>query len=169
MDEMTIPEPTENKLNIPSLNTYRVQIPVVGVTPLICNYFDPESKKDFIISQNGGGKAKTKKENRTPAKITREFENSRYRFSDTRDTDGFPAAGFKAAMVRAAKSCGIAMTDAKAFFHVIPDGSTLCGIPLVEINGKPVMREDHVNQRGTPNLVYRAGYNDWSAKCHNRI
>ena len=141
----------------------RLTIQIAGITPLITNYFDPKSMEEFIASQNKDGAAKEKRRNRTEAVIKDEYERSKYPFSDGTGY-GVPADGFKAAMVRGAKQSKMSMTDAKAMFHIVPDGYTLEGKSLVKIHGgEPFMHRTNVNQKGTPNLVFRACWNEW--KC----
>ena len=75
---------------------------------------------------------------------------------------GFPAVGFKAAMVRAGKLQDMPMTETRGKFHVLaePDGEG-----LVEIKGKCRMRDDIVRlASGVADIRFRAEYTNWSAE-----
>ncbi|KKL28914.1 hypothetical protein LCGC14_2370360, partial [marine sediment metagenome] len=72
---------------------------------------------------------------------------------------GFPAVGFKSAMVRAGKQLGYVMADLKGMFFVKPDEGD-----LVEIHGKHRLREDMVRiGMGTSDIRFRAEYPTWNA------
>ena len=148
---------------IVSLNVKSVQVPIVGIAPLIVSRFDEKSKTQIAeigkaeqtLKQGG------KKKNISDPK--EQYEKSIYYFADGK-TCGFPAVAFKAAMVTAAyRTYGRPQTVTRAAFHVIADDPAT---GLVKINGEHRMREDMVRV-GTINKVasprYRAEFPAWSA------
>ena len=71
----------------------------------------------------------------------KEFIKSAYQQSD--GTFGFPASAFKQCAVRAGKGIGLAMTDARTLFFVLPNAPDGECVSLK--SNKPVMRKDPVN------------------------
>lgn len=138
-------------------NIQVITLPIVGKTPLIVHRFDEKARQEMLDNQTK--KAKKAKEAKDPEAC---YMRSRYIMEDGRD--GFPAVGFKAAAVRAAKLvAGITMTDARQMFFVVGDGRTPTGEECVAIKGEPTMREDVCRvSNGNPDLRYRAEYRDWS-------
>lgn len=131
-------------------------IPIVGTAPLIVHRFDEKAKEMMLQAQQT--KTRAKKEPKNPVG---DFERSMYRFPD--GGHGFPAVGFKAAMVDAARLFdGVKMTELRAALHVVGEGLD----QLVRIIGdEPRMREDTVRVgMGTADLRYRAEYTEWSAE-----
>lgn len=142
-------------VEIPAMKINLAQFKVKSLKPLIVNQF-PEKAKKMII-EKVTGKAKTGREARKPKE---EYKASLYLFPDGKKT-GFPAVGFKAAMVRAAKQLGLPMTETRGKFHVVGDDPTG---ELVEIKGKHQMREDMVRlANGSADVRYRAEYPKWEA------
>lgn len=89
---------------------------------------------------------------------------------------GFPSIAFKAAAVNACSFIdGITKVEARGAFHVLPsliDGKEPAidneGTSLVEIFGKPVMREDMVRiAMGTADIRHRGEFRQWA--CNLRI
>lgn len=138
-------------------NIETLTLPIVGKTPLIVHRFDEKSRAQMLDKQMK--KAKAPKQAKDPKDC---YQRSKYIMEDGRD--GFPAVGFKAAAVRAAKLVdGITMTDARQMFFVVGDGRTPTGEECVAITGEPSMREDVCRvSGGTADLRYRAEYRDWS-------
>lgn len=149
----------EDGIYIARLKAATLLIPIKGTTPLIVHNFSQKSKQMMLDSQQG---KKTPKEKRDPHQ---EFSNSLYRLEG--GGYGFPASGFKAATVGAARFYGktvITMTDLRQFlfFHgiVTPEDPQI----LVQIHGEPQMREDVVRiGKGVADLRYRAEFREWSA------
>ena len=140
-----------------------IQVPIVGVTPLIMHRFDEKSKRqmDEAAEAEKGLKQGGKKKNIADPK--EDYENSIYYLSNGKDY-GFPALAFKAAMVSAAyRAYGKKMTIANSAFQVLADDSET---GLVKINGTPRMREDMVRIGGITKVAsprYRAEFPTWSA------
>jgi hypothetical protein len=78
-----------------------VTIPIVGISPLIVHRFSEKAIK--MIQDKQAGKAKNKKHDiRDPEG---DFEGAKH--VSVLGWEGFPAAGFKAAMIRGAKMIGM--------------------------------------------------------------
>lgn len=132
----------------------QVQITVKGTAPLIQHKFSAKAKQMMADAQQQ--RTRTKKEAKNPEQL---YLDSLYQFDD--GGYGFPAAGFKAAIVGAARYFdGVAMTQLKPGIFVLGEGPQ----QLVRITGTPHMREDNVRiAMGTADLRYRGQFDDWSA------
>lgn len=134
---------------------------IVGIAPLIVNCFGHGVE---ILEEVSDAKEKgLKKAGMVKLTPEEEYEKTLYYLSDGVRT-GFPAVGFKAAMVRAGKTCGEVMVDLRTKFHIIADDPET---GLIEIHGTPRMRTDVVKVGGmtkTSAPRYRAEYPEWSAK-----
>jgi len=141
------------EITITELTFAQVEIKIIGKTPLIVHRFDEKSKKQMLDKQTK--KELKGKEAKDPQQ---QYLNSIYFFKDGRRT-GFPANGFKAAMVRAGKQLGMIMTDLRGQFWLLDDGEN-----LIEINGTHRLREDVVRLNGgTADIRFRAEYPVWEA------
>ena len=130
-----------------------IHVEVEGLTPLIVHKFSEKAKRQMLEDQV---KTKTKAK-RDPQDPDKEYNAARYILPDGRD--GFPAVGFKAAIVGAARFYdGISMIALKQAIYIQGVGSE----QLIPIIGDPQMREDvtRVGQ-GTANLRYRPEYWPW--------
>lgn len=146
----------QNKtVEIIELSIQKVVVQIIGISPLIVHRFTEKARKQIQDTQNGAAKSR-KHARRNPEE---EYEQAKH--ISLEGWEGFPVSGFKKAMVRAAKSVGIAMTDARVSFFVEPDDKIL---QLVRINGKSDMRTDMVRlPNGSPDVRYRPEYKTWSA------
>lgn len=133
-----------------------VSIPITGTAPLIVHRFDEKAKAMMLEAQQS--KTRAKKEPKDPVAA---FEASKYLLPDGRD--GFPAVGFKAAIVGAARLFdGISMVQVKQLVRVVGEGPQQL-VPLDAAD--PMMREDTVRVgMGTADLRYRAQYHPWRAE-----
>ncbi len=142
-------------IQIKRLERIEIVVPVVGTAPLIVNQWSQKAKEQMLAAQQSSARAK-----KEPKDPVANFEASKYLLPDGRD--GFPASGFKAAIVTAARLFeGVTMVSLK-------QGLTTVGIgpdQLVPITYSSVrMREDTPrNANGVADLRYRAEYSDWSA------
>ena len=137
------PDSIEIEHELPAMNLTKIQrasvdIYIKGVTPLIVNRF---ANKAALMGQPG---VKTKKPRRDPEKS---YNDSRYILDDDIQkasgvTDGFPAVGFKAAIVGASRLFGKEVTLVALRTALYVDG--LGKEQLVPIIGKPESREDVV-------------------------
>lgn len=133
-----------------------VTIPIVGISPLIVHKFSEKAMK--IIQDKQAGKAKNKKHDaRDPES---DFENAKHK--SVLGWDGFPAAGFKAAMTRGAKMIGMVMKDTQTAFFVNADCEET---QLVRIYGDCRLRTDQVRVgMGAADIRYRPEYPQWTAE-----
>ena len=135
-------------VGIPCLKIKEFDLTLIGDSRLVSHQWSDKAKREMK-----GKQAKEAKHGREKRDPKAEYEASLYQHPD--GGYGFPTIAFKAAAVRAAKQCGISMTDARCFFHV--DGE------LVKIKGKPVMREDMVRiGNGVADIRYRGSFEKWS-------
>lgn len=136
----------------------QVSIPIVGISPLIVHAWSEKSKK--MISDKQAGKAKNKKhEIRQPEE---EYEAAKHR--SVSDWEGFPAAGFKASMIRGAKMIGMVMKDTQQAFFINAECEET---QLVRIHGESRMRTDMVRVgMGASDIRYRPEYPDWYAELN---
>jgi len=132
-----------------------VQIPIVGISPLIIHAWSAKAMRE--ISDKQAGKAKNKKHDiRVPED---DFEQAKHKSPE--GWDGFPAAGFKAAMIRGAKMIGMVMKDTQTSFFIKADCEET---QLVRIYGDCRMRTDMVRVgMGSADIRYRPEYPEWSA------
>jgi hypothetical protein len=145
---MTTKKQTETTIEIPKVEIAMVKFRVRGITPLIVSRFSEKAKQMMLEKQMK--KASAGKEAKNPVE---QYENSLYKFADGKRT-GFPAVGFKAAMVRGGKQLGLTMTDLRGRFHVMADEGD-----LVEIHGEPHPREDMVRlATGVADIRFRGEY-----------
>jgi hypothetical protein len=153
---MTTKKQKEETIEIQRIEIDVVKFRIRGVTPLIVNRFSEKAKQMILDKQMK--KATKGKEAKDPVE---QYNASLYKFHDGKRT-GFPAVGFKAAMVRAAKNLGLIMIDERGKFHIMADEGE-----LVEIkNAVPHMREDMVRVgMGTADVRFRGEYDaGWEAE-----
>lgn len=147
--------PAVAAINLTRIERSRLTVPIGGTAPLIVHRFDEKAKQMMLEAQQ----TKTRKR-KDPKDPVADYERSMYRFAD--GGHGFPAVGFKAAIVDSARLFdGVKMTELRAALTVIGEGPE----QLIRIKGEaPRMREDTVRVgMGTADLRYRAEYWPWSA------
>ena len=138
-----------NTVNLPELKLRRLLVEVKGTAPLIVNRFSEKARQMMLDKQTK--KASAGKEAKDPEA---QYQASLYVLPE--GGYGFPAAGFKAAAVRAGTYADEKMTFLRGAFHV--DGD------LIPISGEPNMREDTVRLQGTKaDIRFRGEFKDWSA------
>lgn len=132
----------------------RIEIGIQGVTPLICNKFSEKARTQMAESQQG--KKARVREAKNPDEL---FEGAQYRLPD--GSHGFPATGFKAAIVSAGRLFqGVTMTQLRQTVFVHGEGPDQ--LVRLLIDEEPVMREDPVrNASGVADLRYRPMYEKW--------
>ena len=134
-----------------------VQFNVRGTSPLISHRWSEKAKQMMLDKQ-----MKKAVKPHTAKNPQKDFEESLYLLSNGKHPKGpygFPAVGFKAAAVRAAKSLPtMTMTDARSMFYVVPDDGDLVKI----IGDPPVMREDMVKISQSTDIRYRGEFKKWS-------
>lgn len=144
---------TKQEVSIPKIKIEKASFKIIGTAPLIVHRF---SEKAIKMMEDKQQKKGVEKEARNPENESKE---SLYLFPDG-ERSGFPAVGFKAAMVRAGKSLGFAMTDLRTYFMVEPEEGT----DLIEIEGDAEMRTDMIRvATGGADIRYRPEYKRWKA------
>lgn len=145
----------KHQVEILEFSIKEVVIPVKGISPLIVHAWSEKSKK--MITDKQAGKAKNKKHDiRNPQE---DYESAKHK--SPQGWDGFPAAGFKAAMIRGAKMIGMVMKDTQTAFFIKADCEET---QLIKIKGKSRMRTDMVRVgMGSSDIRYRPEYPEWSA------
>lgn len=132
-----------------------VLVKIESTSPLIVHAFSEKTRK--MIEAIQGGKSKNAKhEIRNPKE---DYENAKHK--SPLGWDGFPAAGFKAAMIRGAKAIGLVMVDMRTSFFIQAD---CIETQLVRIHGDNRMRIDMVRIGiGIADVRYRPEYPIWGA------
>lgn len=140
-------------IELTRINDAIVQIPIIGLTPVIPHRWSEKAKRQMPGHPSGGGVKKTK-EKRDPEA---EAEQCLYKIGKKL---ALPATGFKAAIVGACRFFDKpSMTEAKQLIFVEGEGED----QLVEITGTKSLREDTPrNSNGNCDLRYRYQINDWA-------
>jgi hypothetical protein len=157
---------TETIINLPRMSREKINITLIGETPLIVHRFAEKSKREMLEKQT-----KSAQKGKAAKNPEADFEASIYRMAD--GSHGFPAVAFKAAAVTACTSlAGITKVAARQAFHVsgqqsIRQGAFSAAITteeLVQVHcPAPTMREDMVRVgMGTSDIRYRAQYWPWA-------
>lgn len=147
---------SQTSVEILEFSIREATIPITGISPLIVHAWSEKSKR--MITDKQAGKAKNKKHDvRDPED---DYEQAKHKSS--LGWDGFPAAGFKAAMIRGAKMIGMVMKDTQTGFFIKADDEET---QLVRIYGESRMRTDMVRVgMGSSDIRYRPEYPQWSAE-----
>ena len=144
------------KIELKEFKIRSVRVKIEGISPLITHKFSEKAQK--MIQDKQGGKAKTSKHDvRVPEE---DFEGAKHK--SPLGFDGFPAAGFKAAMIRGAKTIGLVMKDVQGAFFIEADCPET---QIVKIDYSECrLRTDMVRiGMGSADVRYRPEYLDWSA------
>lgn len=154
-------------IELPPLNIQRMTLRLIGDSPLITHKWSEKAKKQMLDKQMK--RAKTAKEAKDPF---RDYCEALYWLDEMPDSPtpeiigesrfGFPAIGFKAAAVDACSHVdGVTKVEARGAFHIIGE--------LIEIEGKPRMREDVTRVgMGTADLRYRPEFSPWAVALEIR-
>lgn len=147
------------EIEIKRIGTEHLLIPIKGTSPLILHNFGEKQRRIMLDGFQG---RKTPKQAKDPQA---EYEAAFHRVKGGQP--GFPAVGFKAATVSAARFYGsdVTMTSLRQMMFFRGEMSeTKPFQALVRIEGEPQMREDVVRiARGGTDLRYRPEFPDWSA------
>ena len=142
-------------VEIKEFDIKQVVIPVTGISPLITNKFSNKAMQMILDVQTG--KAKNKKHEIKDPQA--DYENAKH--ISSQGWEGFPASGFKAAIIRAAKMIGMVMKDTQTAFFVKADDEET---QLVRIYGDSRMRQDMVRVgMGSADVRFRPEYPVWEA------
>lgn len=134
-------------IQLPPLQVQRVQMLLIGDSPLIVHAWSEKAKRQMLDKQMK--KARQAKEAKDPEA---DYEACFYRFPDGRY--GFPAIGLKAAMISACRFADMKMTVARGAFHIDAE--------LLEVVGTPRPREDMVRVgMGVADIRYRPEFPQW--------
>lgn len=146
---------TQKSVEVLEFSIREVVIPIVGISPLIIHAWSTKAMIEMETKQKMGVKNK-KHEIRVPEE---EYEAAKHK--SPQGWEGFPAAGFKAAMIRGAKMIGMVMKDTQTSFFIKADCEET---QLIRIFGEPRLRRDMVRVgMGSADLRYRPEYPEWSA------
>ncbi len=142
-------------LSITHVHPHVATIPVIGITPLLCNAFGQERK--LVILNDQTSKIKLKPPRQPAAEVVKAL----YQHEGVL---GVPAQAFKSAIVNSCKRVleGIPGTQAKLLINVLPD----LGSDLVRIWGRfATIRCDRVrNFNGVLDLRFRPQFWPWGAQ-----
>jgi hypothetical protein len=148
----------QDQVRISPIAQERVLVPIVGTNPLIVHNFSAKSRQMMLDAMQGKKSPATKKDPEA------EYNDAFYRMEN--GEPGFPAIGFKACTVGAARFYGkdVKMTELRQFMFFRGILSDRDPMPLVQIIGEPEMREDTVRVgMGKADLRYRPMFRQWSA------
>jgi hypothetical protein len=137
-----------NVVEMKQMRLQRIEIPVIGTSPLIMHKWSHKAKQQMLDKQMK--RATTGKAAKDPQV---DFEDSIY--VDATGLPAFPTIAFKAAAVDAATAMDFRKTNLRQAFHI--DGEF---VPVV--GGEPEPREDMVRVgMGTADIRYRAQFLTW--------
>lgn len=147
---------TPDAIALPRMNIRRINVTIVGDSPLITHAWSAAALKQIRDKQQK--KARAAREAKDPQV---EYEGAMYRTSD--GAPGFPASGLKNCLVDAAPNVeGLKKTTLRGALHV--DGD------IIPIDGKPVRREDAVRVgMGGTDLRYRPEFKAWKIRLSIRF
>jgi hypothetical protein len=142
-------------MRLERLKEVQVQIPIIGVTPLIPHRWS-EKALNGLRQKQYGNKVRSAREPKNPEE---DANQSCYWIEE--GIPGMPATAFKAAIVDATRFFeGMTAVMAKQLFWVLGRGPD----QLVQIEGAPVLFEATPrNSGGTVDLRYRMKISPWSA------
>lgn len=155
---------------VPPIEKKNITLTLVGDSPLICHRWSEKAKKEMLDNMTGAAK-----KGKEPKRPIQEFADAFYWLTDKPDFSdmseeeimncvdkgrfGFPTTAFKNAAIDAAYQQGAIKkkTTMRGAFHINGE--------LVEIIGKPIIREDpvKVGMNGT-DMRYRPEFPEWSVK-----
>lgn len=146
--------PSTEGIVLARLAVREARIQIEGTSPLIVNRFSEKAKQQMLDAQQGKKNVKVAKD---PEAL---YKASLYTLPDGERT-GFPATGFKAAIVGAARHFGgLTMTSLRQAIFLPGEGPDM----LIPITGDLTMREDAVrNASGVADLRFRGQYWPWHA------
>jgi hypothetical protein len=148
---MAVKTQTETQIEIPRIELNRLNVRVIGDSPLIVHKWSDKSKKQMLDKM-----LKVATKGREPKDPEGEFEASIYRDKEGRPV--FPSIAFKSAIVSACRFLDdLKMTVVRGGLHINAEYVLLEG-------DAPIMREDTVRVgMGTSDLRYRGEFTHWSA------
>lgn len=154
-----VPAKSQETVVIDKITPKIVEIPIVGITPLLVCAWSHKAKKQMLDKQMK--KATRGKEAKDP-----EADYKASLYVSTEGWTGIPANGVKAALVNACRAVdGLPMTLAKRMLFVRGQGKTAGGQELVRIYGDHQMHEAmvRIDNGGTADIRFRGIYPEWKA------
>lgn len=143
----------KEQVTIPVMKIEIANFNIQGTAPLIVHKFSEKAIKMMEDKQQKKGVEKRVRD------AEKEMAESLYLFEDG-VRSGFPAVGFKAAMIRAGKQLGFTMKDLQSWFMVVGTDGT----DLIEIEGDASLRTDMIRvATGGADIRYRPEYKKWRA------
>jgi hypothetical protein len=119
-------------VTIPGVRTESFRTLIIGTAPLLVHKFSEKGRIKILAKHMG--EASAGREIKDPLA---NFEGARYRLTD--GSDGVPAGGMKAAIVKGfSKASGVAMTQGKGAIRVTADDKTT---NLVRVIGPPIQNQ----------------------------
>ncbi len=147
------------EISIPRPDFRVARFQIVGTAPLVEHAFGEKARKQMLAGQMGGA---VKGSERPPRDPQAEFETAIHRHPE--GGYGFPAAGFRLAMISACRMVeGLAMTKATQLFRCVDRMVKLeCGDPEMD---ERVARLDN----GVAYVVFRPLFWPWGCKLDIRF
>lgn len=152
-------------VQIDSIDSERILVPIIGTSPLIVNNFSAKSRQQMLDAQQGKKKVKVNRDPRA------EYEAAFYRILEDDGTESFgmPVTSFKAATIGAARyyDKSVSMTALRQYLFMRGILTKADPQPLVKIHGEPEMREDVVRLGGpsrSADLRFRPMFPEWTAE-----
>lgn len=135
-------------IELPALQINKLEITLVGDSPLICHAWSKKAKEEMLNKQMK--KATMAKAAKDPEQ---DYRDSLYPLPNGKF--GFPVVAFKAAAVDACSHvANITKVMARGAFHIIGE--------MAVIEGTPSPREDMVRVgMGTADIRYRGEFKEW--------
>lgn len=163
----------DGQITLKRIGRVMARVPVEGMSPLIVNKFSAKAQQIMLSKQMGEA---TQREPKDPEAL---FRGAQHLMAD--GTAGFPAVGFKAAMVDAArffKGSKLTMTGMRPAIFIngtrgqdtanrtllVPVYSAWTGDVQTLKPAEPEMRQDYArNDSGVADIRFRPEYDPWSA------
>lgn len=160
--------PAPAHVEIPALRINTIKVRLIGDSPLICHAWSEKAKRQILDKQMK--RAKQAKAAKDPVE---DYAESLYWLSKrpkalteksiASGKFGMPSVAFKSAAVDACSHVSdLTKVEARGAFHVVGE--------MVEIQGKPAMREDMVRiGMGVADIRYRGEFKEWSVELTIRF
>lgn len=149
-------------VEIPAINIKVFSLKIIGDSPLIMHKWSEKAKQEMLDKQ-----MKKATKGRAVKDPAQDYYDSLYWLTEQPDNPtgndiknakfGFPSTGFKASAVSAGYRAGVCKdkVSTNGSFHVLGE--------MVEIIGKPEIREDMVRIQMTTDIRFRGEFKEWSA------
>lgn len=154
---------TAETVTIAAPNFKTAAFTIRGTAPYVQAKFSAKAK-NAIREKMLSGTRSNKGQARPPRDFEADYKGAMH--VSTKGWVGIPAGSFRQACISACRLVGYKMTLAKLALFIEQDGLDADeGTPLVKIEGKPRMHEQHVrNATGVVDLRVRPMWEEWSAR-----